>query len=81
MVRRRSSSPVIFRPPAGLACRRHVPREPDFLTRNAGKWVREMQTYVDSQHRELQTLYFFYTTCPKCAKHYGKNYVVAFAKV
>jgi hypothetical protein len=31
--------------------------------------------------RALETLYFFYTTCPKCAKHYGKNYVVAVAKV
>ena len=49
--------------------------------RNAGKWVREVQEYVDSQHKELQKLYFFYTTCPKCAKHYGKNYVVAFAQV
>lgn len=25
--------------------------------------------------------YLYYTTCPKCAKVYGKNYVVAFAKV
>ena len=26
-------------------------------------------------------LYFFYTTCPKCAKYYGKNYVVLVAQV
>jgi len=26
-------------------------------------------------------MYFFYTTCPTCAKHYGKNYVVGVAKV
>lgn len=25
--------------------------------------------------------YFHYTSCPKCAKIYGHNYVVAFAKV
>lgn len=25
--------------------------------------------------------YFYYTTCPKCAKVYGKNYVVGFAEV
>jgi hypothetical protein len=31
--------------------------------------------------RTLETLYFFYTTCPKCAKHYGKNYVVGIAKL
>jgi hypothetical protein len=23
----------------------------------------------------------FYATCPKCARHYGKNYVVGVAKV
>jgi hypothetical protein len=27
------------------------------------------------------TMYFFYTTCPRCAKHYGKNYVVGVAQV
>jgi len=26
-------------------------------------------------------MYFFYTTCPKCAKKYGKNYVVILAEV
>jgi hypothetical protein len=49
--------------------------------REAGKWVKEMQTYVESQGQPMRKLYFFYTTCPKCAKHYGKNYVVAFAEV
>jgi len=29
----------------------------------------------------LDKLYFGYTTCPSCAKAYGKNYVVLFAKV
>jgi hypothetical protein len=49
--------------------------------RDAGKWAREMERYVQSQGESLQTLYFFYTTCPRCAKVYGKNYVVAFAAV
>jgi len=49
--------------------------------RDAGKWVRETQDYVVSQGQQMRKLYFFYTTCPKCAKHYGKNYVVAFAEV
>jgi hypothetical protein len=26
-------------------------------------------------------MYFFYTTCPKCAKKYGKNYVVILAQI
>jgi len=48
---------------------------------DARKWVKEMQQYVKNKDRELKTLYFFYTTCPKCLKHYGKNYTVAFAEV
>ena len=42
---------------------------------------RETQEYVTAQGQQMRKLYFFYTTCPKCAKHYGKNYVVAFAEV
>lgn len=49
--------------------------------RNAGKWAKEMEQYVKSQGREMKKLYFSYTTCPKCAKAYGKNYVVLFARV
>jgi hypothetical protein len=40
-----------------------------------------MERWVRAQGRELETLYFYYTTCPPCAKRYGKNYVVAIAKV
>jgi hydrolase family protein len=60
----------------------------DFLTKvfegpfaNARMWRDEMKRYVEQRGRALDTLYFFYTTCPKCAKEYGKNYVVAIAKV
>lgn len=48
---------------------------------NAGKWAKEMSEYVTSKGKTLQKIYFSYTTCPKCAKAYGKNYVVLFAKV
>ena len=27
------------------------------------------------------TVWFFYTTCPKCAKAYGKNYVVGLVQL
>lgn len=47
---------------------------------NAGKWVKEMTEYVKGKDKEVKKLYFSYTTCPKCAKTYGKNYVVLFAK-
>lgn len=49
--------------------------------RDAGKWAKEMEQYVKSKGRELKKLYFSYTTCPKCAKAYGKNYVVIFAQI
>lgn len=48
---------------------------------NAGKWAQEMKRHVASQGKELKKLYFSYTTCPKCAKAYGKNYVVLFAQI
>lgn len=49
--------------------------------KDAGKWAKEMNTYVKSKGREIKKLYFFYTTCPKCAKFYGKNYTVLLAQV
>ncbi len=47
---------------------------------NAGKWAVEMKEYVKGKGKELKKLYFSHTTCPKCAKAYGKNYVVLFAQ-
>ncbi|MBS3813488.1 hypothetical protein KGY64_06660 [Candidatus Bipolaricaulota bacterium] len=49
--------------------------------KEARSWAPQMEDYVKSQDKEIDKLYFYYTTCPKCAKHYGKNYVVGFAKV
>jgi len=45
------------------------------------RWVIQMRDHVASKKKAIQKLYFFYTTCPKCAKAYGKNYVVLLAKV
>jgi hypothetical protein len=48
---------------------------------NMRKWIEEMKAFVKAQGKALQKMYFFYTTCPKCAKKYGKNYVVILAQV
>lgn len=48
---------------------------------NVGKWAKEMKEYVNSKGKELKKLYFSYTTCPSCAKAYGKNYVVLFGQI
>jgi hypothetical protein len=60
----------------------------DFVTKvfegpfkDAPKWCAAMESDVKAKGQRLDTMYFFYTTCPKCAKHYGKNYVVGVAKV
>ena len=48
---------------------------------NAGKWAVEMKDYVKRKNKTLKKIYFSYTTCPNCAKAYGKNYVVLFAQI
>jgi len=48
---------------------------------NAGKWAQEIKQYVKSKGKNLKKIYISYTTCPKCAKAYGKNYVVLFAQI
>ena len=40
------------------------------------KWCRDFESYVREQNKSIKKWYMWYTTCPKCAKKYGKNYVV-----
>ena len=49
--------------------------------KDAGKWAEEMRRYASGMGRPVEKIYFAYTTCPACAKVYGKNYVILFAKV
>ncbi len=44
-------------------------------------WMKSMEKTVADKGLACKTLYFYYTTCPKCAKKYGKNYVVLLAQV
>jgi hypothetical protein len=46
-----------------------------------GSWIKDMTAYVKNQGKTLKKLYFFYTTCPACAKYYGQNYTVILAQV
>jgi effector-binding domain-containing protein len=46
-----------------------------------GEWIKKMNEYVKSKGKKLKKIFFFYTTCPACAKYYGKNYVVVLAKI
>jgi len=49
--------------------------------RDIGKWCKDFETLTKSKNRSIEKLYMWYTTCPKCAKKYGKNYVVILAKI
>lgn len=77
-----------------VAVDREVPGKPmekisgTFLTRvfegpyrNMGQWMQEMQAWAQSKGKTVRRTLAFYATCPKCARHYGKNEVVLFAEV
>ncbi|MFH1232812.1 MAG: hydrolase [Patescibacteria group bacterium] len=49
--------------------------------KDMGKWINEMEKYVELKGKKIEKMYFYYTTCPKCAKIYGKNFIVIFAKI
>lgn len=49
--------------------------------KKAKNWCTEMEKHVESKGKKIKKLYFFYTTCPKCMKVYGKNYVVGVAQI
>lgn len=49
--------------------------------KNIGKWMEEMKRFVKSKGKGAKKYYFYYTTCPACAKVYGKNYIVIFAEI
>ncbi len=48
---------------------------------NMRKWIEEMKAFVTAKDKNVNKLYFYYTTCPKCAKKYGKNYVAILAQI
>lgn len=46
-----------------------------------GKWCKDYESLVKSKGLDIKKWYMWYTTCPKCAKKYGKNYVVIICEV
>ena len=45
------------------------------------KWCDDFEKYAKEKGFSIGKMYKWYTTCPKCAKKYGKNYVVIMGKV
>ena len=48
--------------------------------KDTAKWCDNFDTVTKSQSLNVNKWYMWYTTCPKCAKKYGKNYVVIFGQ-
>ncbi|GKY86622.1 hydrolase [Sinisalibacter aestuarii] len=46
----------------------------------AKDWYDQMKALAAARGNPDGEVYFYYTTCPKCAQHYGHNYVVGFAQ-
>jgi hypothetical protein len=53
--------------------------EGDF--KDTGKWCRDFENYANGKGFSIKKWYMWYTTCPKCARKYGKNYVVIISEV
>ena len=49
--------------------------------RNMRSWMQDMSQHVAGQGKQIERMLTYYTTCPRCAKSYGKNYVVLMAQV
>jgi len=49
--------------------------------KDTGKWCKNFEAYTREKGIAVKKQYMWYTTCPKCAKKYGKNYVVIMGQV
>jgi len=49
--------------------------------KDTGIWMKDFENYAKEKGMEVKKMYMWYTTCPKCAKKYGKNYVAIVAQV
>jgi len=46
-----------------------------------GNWCKDFKKAAKTKGFDVDKWYMWYTTCPKCAKKYGKNYTVIISKV
>jgi hypothetical protein len=49
--------------------------------KETGKWCQDFAEQAKAKGLTVKKLYMWYTTCPKCAKKHGHNYVVVVARV
>ena len=53
--------------------------EGDF--KKMGEWCKDFMVFAAAKGLDVKKWYMWYTTCPKCAKKYGRNYVVIVGEV
>lgn len=46
-----------------------------------GKWMVDFEKHCEEKAYQIEKTYMWYTTCPKCAKKYGKNFTVILSKI
>lgn len=49
--------------------------------RDTEKWCKDFEKLAAAKGIAIKKWYMWYTTCPKCAKKFGKNYVVIVGQV
>lgn len=48
---------------------------------DTGKWHKDFEASINLKGLQTGKIFMWYTTCPKCAKKYGKNYTVILAEM
>lgn len=48
---------------------------------DTGNWVAEYKKEADKRGYIIKQWFMWYTTCPRCSKKYGKNYVAIVSRV
>jgi hypothetical protein len=49
--------------------------------KDTGKWCKDYENIAAGKGFKIKKWFMWYTTCPKCARKYGKNYVVIISQV
>ena len=49
--------------------------------RDTGKWCADFEGHLKLKGFNFGKIYVWYTTCPKCSKKYGKNYIVILSQI
>lgn len=49
--------------------------------KNTGEWCKDFERQAHDRNLSIKKMYMWYTTCPKCAKKYGKNYTVIIGEI